>query len=29
MVTQDTFTVVNDSFTAVNWRGTCDGTFPR
>ena len=29
MVTQDAFTEVNDSFTAVNWLGACDGTFPR
>ena len=28
-VTRDTFTVVNDPFTAVIWRGACDRTFPR
>ena len=26
--TSDTFTVVNDPFTAANWRGTCVRTFP-
>ena len=28
-VTQDTFTVVNDPFTAGNWRSVHDWTFPR
>ena len=28
-VTRDTFTVVNDPFTAVTWRGACDRTFPK
>ena len=28
-VARDTFTVVNDPFTAGNWRGACDGTVPR
>ena len=28
-VTRDTFTVVNDPFIAVNWRGTCDRKLSR
>ena len=28
-VTGDTFTVLNDPFIAVNWRGACDLTFTR
>ena len=28
-VTGDTFTMVNDPFTAGNWRGACDRTFIR
>ena len=28
-VTRDTFTVVNDPFTAVTWRGACDRAFPK